>query len=264
MNAKIQQYQSEGADAEAKLAALLSAHEYDALVARVVRCMLFKAHEKPGVPVKRQELLDACFADYRGHGASKKLPSLVLRVAQARAAAVFGLEMEELSRVAVTTKRKGVGADDAPNVTSTYVLRSILPVAMRRALVDDPADDQAQGFKALVLALIHLNGGQIEADDLWRHLSRLGADRGDKEHPHLGKTEDALAALEKTRHIVRSEASSVNGPMATLRWGENAASEFGEAGIKQFIEQEFAAAPGFDGLDAARGRGGGDGNDGDA
>jgi len=33
--------------------------EYEALVGKVVRVMVYKQHEKPGVPVKRQELLDA-------------------------------------------------------------------------------------------------------------------------------------------------------------------------------------------------------------
>jgi hypothetical protein len=102
MRAKISQYQEAAADAQTKLASLLSAtvravwgktprgrhsvctrancthtqntqthpphthhqhppqQEYDELVGAVVRMMLFRQHEKPGVPVKRQELLDAC------------------------------------------------------------------------------------------------------------------------------------------------------------------------------------------------------------
>jgi hypothetical protein len=34
-------------------------------------------------------------------------------------------------------------------VTQTYVLRSLLPVSVRRALVDDPADDQVGGQRAV-------------------------------------------------------------------------------------------------------------------
>jgi hypothetical protein len=40
--------------------------EYEALVGKVVRMVLFKQHEKPGVPVKRQELLDATTVRPRG------------------------------------------------------------------------------------------------------------------------------------------------------------------------------------------------------
>ncbi|GBF98775.1 hypothetical protein Rsub_11357 [Raphidocelis subcapitata] len=262
MNAKIQEYQEAAAEAETKLASLLSLTEYQALVASVVRTMLFKQHEKPGVPVKRQDLLEAFTGTYKGHAHAKKLPSLVLRVAQAQIISTLGIEMQEVTRVAASTGRKKNAMEEAQSTTATYVLRSVLPVGVRRALVDDPADDQAQAFKMVVLALIHLNGGQIEVDEFWRHMHMLGVEPEDRDHPHFGRPEDCLKELEKTRHIVRLQQSGAAGAVQVLEWGEHASSEVGEEGIKRWIEQEFAAAPGFGG--GAGGGGGGAGGAGGA
>jgi hypothetical protein len=139
--------------------------ESDALVAKVVRLMLFKQHEKPGVPVKRQDLIDLitvgglgaadewertgrCWqalsppltahphcppraptpynpdplppapqADYKDSSFRKKLPSLVLQVAQARAAAALGIEMQELARRGMGGGGKKRGAAAGEGVT---------------------------------------------------------------------------------------------------------------------------------------------------
>lgn len=249
MNEKIQKYQEDAVEAETKLASKLSVTEYESLVGKVVRMMVFKQHEKPGVPVKRQELLEACTSEYGKRAGGSQIPSWVIKVAQAKIISTLGIEMHELSRVAVVSgKKKGLVLDKQPSVTATYVLRSVLPRQMRRELVDDPADDQAQGFKAVVLALIHLNGGRMEEGELWRHLRMLGAGPDDKEHPHFGKTGDVLRELEKTRHVVCSQQQSATGAEYFLEWGENAGSEFGPQGVQTWIEQEFGKAPGFGSL----------------
>lgn len=59
---------------------------------------------------------------------------------------------------------------------------------------------QAAAFKMVVLALIHLNGGSLPVDELWRHVGHgLGAAAEEREHPCFGKPEDLVRDLEKTR-----------------------------------------------------------------
>ncbi|KIY93230.1 hypothetical protein MNEG_14734 [Monoraphidium neglectum] len=207
--------------------------------------MLFKQHEKPDVPVKRQELLEACFGDYKKHKASKKLPSLVIRVAQGRIISILGIEMQEIARGAAATRKRGLAQDDGPSSTQTYILRSVLPLEMRRQLVDNRADDQPVGFMMVVLSLIHSNGGTMELEELWRHLKQLGVAAGDVEHPQFGKSEDMLKELEKTRFIIRSQQHDTAGVKTLLQWGERAVSELGTAAIQRWTEEEFARAPGY-------------------
>lgn len=151
--------------------------ECEALVAKAVRLMLFRQHEKPGVPVKRQDLSDALTvrgrgesehahcaraqgstrridelasaeaargcagvrlpspsrlhaakcqplpfvpppththqADYKKHKAVRLFPALVLKAAQARIIATFGIEMAEVTRAAALGKRKALSAAGA-------------------------------------------------------------------------------------------------------------------------------------------------------
>ena len=138
-------------------------------------------------------------------------------------------------------------------MSQTYVLRSLLPAGVRRALVDDPAADAAQGFKMVVLALIELSGGALPLEDLWRHLGHgLGASESDREHPAFGRApEELLRELERTRHVIRSQRSGANGAEVVLEAGEHAAAEFGPGGVRAFVEAEFADAPGFETAAAA-------------
>ncbi len=52
--------------------------------------------------------------------------------------------------------------DAEVSMSSTYVLRSVVPTALRRALVHDPKEDVSRGLLMVVLALIQLNGDKMD------------------------------------------------------------------------------------------------------
>jgi hypothetical protein len=65
---------------------------------------------------------------------------------QARMIQTFGLELREL-----------------PQAPKPFVLRSALPSALRRGVVDGGARDPNRAFAMLVLMLVMMNGDKMEA-----------------------------------------------------------------------------------------------------
>ena len=61
-----------------------------------MRYMLFHQHTKPGVPVKRQELISLISAGYRG-SSKKKLGNLIITKAQDKFITICGLELKEVT-----------------------------------------------------------------------------------------------------------------------------------------------------------------------
>ena len=70
--------------------------EKNKLVRSVMRFMLFRQQQKPGVPVKREELMKMVLADYKT-GMKSRLGNYVIQQAMASFPAIFGLEMKEVA-----------------------------------------------------------------------------------------------------------------------------------------------------------------------
>ena len=66
-----------------------------------MRFMLFRQQQKPGVPVKRDELTKLVLAGYKT-GAKSRLGNFVIQQAMARFPAVFGMEMKEVATKVMT------------------------------------------------------------------------------------------------------------------------------------------------------------------
>ena len=64
----------------------------------VVRLMLFSQYDKPGVPVPRAKLNEALLLSYKDHASRRKIPGVVIAMAQARLLTCLGMEMVEVER----------------------------------------------------------------------------------------------------------------------------------------------------------------------
>lgn len=67
------------------------------LVRAVVRFMLFRQAQKPGVPVKREELSKLILSNYANQRMTPRLTGYILRKADAKFVEAFGMEMAEIS-----------------------------------------------------------------------------------------------------------------------------------------------------------------------
>eukprot|EP00897_Mesotaenium_endlicherianum_P000622 jgi/Mesen1/10560/ME000843S10073 len=76
-----QHYSQRLQEASQRAATNISQEEVDKCVSEVMRCMLFRAHKEPGVPVRRDELTQLVNRHYQGrHGFARR----VILEAQAR------------------------------------------------------------------------------------------------------------------------------------------------------------------------------------
>jgi len=235
LEARVAKYKQEEAARKEEAALPLDSQELMLMAGTVVRYMLFSHHEKPGVPVPRSKLNDAMMTEYADHPRKRKIPPVVMAIAQSRMLSVFGIEMVEVERPS-----EGKKGDDTGN--KYYVLRSALPAQMRQAYMPTPLDEKMpdQGLIVLVLSLIHMQGGKMIEDDLWATLELLGVQK-EVPHPHFRKPKDAMQKLEAARYIIRRKAAAHSGGQVCFEyvWGECAHSEISQEQIKAFIENLF-------------------------
>eukprot|EP00879_Flechtneria_rotunda_P023197 GHRR01024527.1.p1 GENE.GHRR01024527.1~~GHRR01024527.1.p1 ORF type:complete len:329 (+),score=129.03 GHRR01024527.1:26-988(+) len=222
------------------------------LVSRVVRFMLFRNYEKPEVPVKQQDLANLWQKEQQIGRHARKLPGIVVPMAAAKLATTFGLEMRELGGVhkpaaadAGTAVAGGSGmaasGNGAASSQKMFVLRSMLPQALVQKFVQDPADDPVRGLMTVILALIQLSEGSMEADALWRDLRKMGVDK-DGSANCFGKKGAAgvVANMKKSRYIASKKRVTPAGEQQLLYvWGENATDEFGGS-MNVFIDRWLA------------------------
>lgn len=83
------------------------------LVAEVMRHMLFKNHQQPNVPVRREELAGLITKTYK----QRHLPSMIITLAQKKLLATFGFEMKEYVRMKSSKAAKSANAGAQGNET---------------------------------------------------------------------------------------------------------------------------------------------------
>ena len=178
----------------------VSDEERDALVAEVMRLMLFSQY-RDGAPVPRADISKLVSS----HSQARGLTSWIIAQAQVRFMGIFGYEMKELSKTAArkTGAARAAALDAEP--PKVYVLKSALPASARQRWVDRSADHAKRGFCMTVCALVHMSGGTLPEDRLWQHLEAMGVRRDDAAHPKLGDARAALARLVKKRYLIREK-----------------------------------------------------------
>lgn len=150
--------------------------------------MLSIEYAKPGEVILEKAIKDAAAAG-KGTWIKGAHSSSVLRLVQYELLTVFGLHLTPIGES-----------------SKTYVLRSTLPPTTRQALLLDNADE-AKAFRGLTFACVGLlqrNGGEMEEEEFWKHMRRMGMDPDKKSHPtlNMGPTE-ALAKLERLKYVAR-------------------------------------------------------------
>ncbi|KAK9219584.1 hypothetical protein WN943_008230 [Citrus x changshan-huyou] len=91
----------------------------------------------------------------------------------------------------------------------SYVLISQLPAEVYKKYVEDENSAHLSGFTFVVISIVHLAGGKIPEDILWRHLKRMGLCETDVSHPVFGNAKQALEILVQQRYLQKDK---INGP----------------------------------------------------
>ena len=212
----------------------VSDEERDALVAEVMRLMLFSQY-RDGAPVPRADISKLVSS----HSQARGLTSWIIAQAQVRFMGIFGYEMKELSKTAArkTGAARAAALDAEP--PKVYVLKSALPASARQRWVDRSADHAKRGFCMTVCALVHMSGGTLPEDRLWQHLETMGVRRDDAAHPKLGDARAALARLVKKRYLIREKlhgaTDAAGGDAYGVALAERARDEIGVDGVEKFV-----------------------------
>jgi hypothetical protein len=168
--------------------------ERDKLVAEMMRCMLFKIHQHPGVPVRREELTQLVTKNYR----QRNLPAVVITQAQKKFASIFGYEMKELQR-SRPSKSNNVRSSQQSKLlnlvgqmfglwrlacptymlmyfgstvfvgmtdSKSYILKSMLPEELRTKLVENKETSHFLGLTFAIVGIVQLVGGKVLEDAL--------------------------------------------------------------------------------------------------
>ncbi|PSC75792.1 melanoma-associated antigen G1 [Micractinium conductrix] len=208
----------------------------------VVRYMLFAHSEKPGVPVKRPELVGVvttALPNLKG-GAKTPVTAYCIAYAQHYLADALGLEMEVVARAAARARDAALpGAEEgAPQ----YVLRSLVPPPLRSAFVLDQAQAPQRGLLMVVLSLLHLAGGKLDEEELYTQLEELAISRREP-HPAFGDIPAQLKEFCTRRYIQAEKQQGAEGDVVLYRFAEQAMAPSGEIQpeeIKRFVEEQFA------------------------
>eukprot|EP00898_Chlorokybus_atmophyticus_P007608 jgi/Chlat1/7849/Chrsp66S09174 len=135
---------------ETQAANALSDDDKESAISSLMRHILFRHCQQSGAPFTRDELAAVLTKQSPG----RALASFIIPMAQARFIEHFGLELREFSKEVRARKPAGglhANADQA--AVKLYALRSTLPPAIRRDIIDKPADIPVRGFNLLILAL---------------------------------------------------------------------------------------------------------------
>ncbi|GIL55668.1 hypothetical protein Vafri_11200 [Volvox africanus] len=225
----------------------LSTADKDSLAGSVLRFMLFSARAKPGHPVPRAKL-NAAIKEVLGsnrHLKSKTLGAVWLPWARYKAITSLGYDIVELVRPRGGANAEGAAAADGAagsEGSQYYVLRTVLPTALRSEFVDGSEGTRAEdGAKTVVLALIMHNGGKMQDDELHRYMSMMGfpPDRG-QPHPQLGCFDDLINRMKDQRYLCVDKQGQADGNTTLLlSWGEAAHSEVTTEQLKATLEPLF-------------------------
>ncbi|BBN03536.1 hypothetical protein MPTK1_2g24280 [Marchantia polymorpha subsp. ruderalis] len=215
----------------AQTQAILSDEETNKLVAEVMRHMLFKNYQQPGVPVSRVELTGIITKTYK----QRYLSSHVISMAQKKLLEIFGLEMKEYNRLRSLTKT-GRGINNEKQVeTKEYVLRSVIPADLRKQYIDTRESAATYGLATIVIGIIKSFGETCPEEVLWQNLRRLDIKEDDLHHPTFGNVKHAVELLAKQRYIQKEKLINSEGDGFVYELAERALDETCLARLDAFM-----------------------------
>ncbi|CAL5024497.1 unnamed protein product [Urochloa decumbens] len=200
----------------------ISKEEKDKLVAEVMRYMLFRTHQTSGCPIKREQLTGIITNNYR----QRALPTLFINEARDRLVATFGYEMRQVQRTHATSTRAGRPSQpqQANAEAKSYILVSQLDPEVYHKCVEDKAVPLS-AFSFTVISLIHLAGGKISEEGLWRQLKRVGLNENDENHSVFGNNKNALELLVQQRYLLKEKLAGPEGHVVMYELAERALDE---------------------------------------
>ncbi|KAK4511878.1 uncharacterized protein ATC70_003877 [Mucor velutinosus] len=197
----------------------------------------------------------------------KKSLNLLLSQAQAKLRHVFGLELVELpnlkekSNQSQTQRHGGSGSTQTEQTqqqvpsfsqaiarpsggsSGTYVLRSILKEEYRTPDIIERSTREYQmtGILYVLLALLFLNGQNMNTEDLNGHMDRLKLTKTIHGVEGINTREELLQEFIRDGYLRRSKLPDpdTDEPQFTYTWGPRAMVEVGHAGITAFIINFF-------------------------
>ncbi|CAN6584057.1 unnamed protein product [Malus baccata var. baccata] len=221
----------------------ISKEEKDKLVAEVIRYVLFKTHHSSGCPIKREELTQLLTKNYR----QRNLPTFIINEAIQKLSSIFGYEMRELQRSRPSSANQGRISQQSAAEAKSYIITSKLPpdVYKKYVLNDNDSTVPLNGFTFVVLSLVHISGGKMTEEDLWRNLRRMGLDESNENHPVLGNIKQALDTLVQQRYLQKDKVSGPEGNTLFYELAERALdapiSESTKAHISEIVNKEVVS-----------------------
>ncbi|KAG2488812.1 hypothetical protein HYH03_012611 [Edaphochlamys debaryana] len=277
MRAQVRRYKEEFEVAREKcdVWGSLNVTDRDDLGRAAVRYMLYASRAKPGQAVPRAKLAEAVKGAMGKHKLFKKLTSVWLPYSRYLAISRMGLEIADISerpwapqRNAAEAGGSSAAADGAAAAAAAagdgegsgvasgayFVLRSVLPTALRREFVGDGDSGAAlahggplsqvdfMALTTLALALIRSNGGKSDEDSLRRNLSMVGFHPDSPLHPVYGDLDEQIKKMVEQRYLSLDKKGTTRTdaegrPIGEYRWGDAAHSEVGEARLDAVLER---------------------------
>ncbi|CAM6120560.1 unnamed protein product [Calypogeia fissa] len=209
----------------------LSGEEMKKLVAEVMRHMLFKNHQQPNVPVRRDELARLITTTYKQHN----LPTVVISQAQKKMLSIFGFNMKEYVRVKSAKAAKSANAGTQADVKE-YVLESSVPEAHLRKYIETPGTAAVTSLAVLVVGVIKYSGGEkVPEETVMQSLERMGIREADANHPVFGNMKNALETLSKQRYIQKEKLTGHDGDGFVYDLAERALDESFQRRLGEFM-----------------------------
>ncbi|XP_044475943.1 melanoma-associated antigen 8 [Mangifera indica] len=210
----------------------ISKEEIEKLVAEVVRYVIFKTHQNSGCPIKREELVQLVTKNY----SQRNLPAFVINAAKDKLSCVFGYELRELQRARPSSANLSRPSQNSVADPKSYILVSQLPPEVYKRYVEDVNTAHLTGFRFVIVSIVHLAGGKIPEENLWRHLKRMGLCENDVNHPVFGNIKQALETLVQQRYLQKDK---VNGPEGNTMFYELAERAL-DAPVREKIKEHIS------------------------
>eukprot|EP00897_Mesotaenium_endlicherianum_P000620 jgi/Mesen1/10559/ME000843S10070 len=124
-----------------------------------------------------------------------------------------------------------------------YVLRSILPAALRRKHVDTPGSCHLKGLALVIMSLINASGEKLEERQLWSFLNRIGVREEDERHPTFGNVRQAMQRLEKQRYFHSYKVTKPEGDAEIFyELAEGGLDQLSSKKLSKLVRQTIARA----------------------
>eukprot|EP01134_Creolimax_fragrantissima_P003376 CFRG3376T1 len=187
--------------------------------------------------VRHKDISERLTALNPGSSYARAVPKILIE-ANEKLKDIFGIEISELGDKNVrTTKGSKANKKTDAKQQKLYILTNQLSAA-RDEIVDFSDDHANMALTIVVLAYIHIQGGVITGNVLWKHLEQLGVSLSEKKHPEFGDVAKMykLDDLVKAKWIDRERVMDADGKGEfEYRWGQRALVEIEVHEVIKFL-----------------------------